>query len=161
MFSNSILNKSNFEIFVNKINHFLSENAPENFILVEIDKIIATLGIENVINFRNFYQCKSLYTIDFLKKYSFFISPVVLSLFGKSKKALILDCDNTLWNGIVGEDGIDGIQLSETNKKGIFFKEFQILAKYLSCCLENTLLLIGIKLPFVSCRSLPVFLSFA
>lgn len=131
LFSNSILNKSNFEIFVNKINHFLIENLPKNFILVEIDKIIASLGIENVINFRNFYQSKSLYTIDFLKKYSFFISPAVLSLYGKSKKALILDCDNTLWNGIVGEDGIDGIQLSETNKKGIFFKEIQILAKYL------------------------------
>lgn len=132
LFSNSILNKSNFEIFVDKINHFLSDNLPENFILVDIDKIIAALGIENVINFRNFYQSKTLYTIDFLKKYSFFISPALLSLFGKSKKALILDCDNTLWNGIVGEDGIDGIQLSETNKKGIYFKEIQILAKYLS-----------------------------
>lgn len=131
-FSNSLLNKTNFEIFVNKINNFLIKNLPENFILVEIDKIIANLGIKYAINLRNFYQSKSLYTIDFLTNYSSFISPAIFSLFGKSKKALILDCDNTIWNGIVGEDGIDGIQLSETNKKGIYFKEVQILSKSLS-----------------------------
>jgi len=33
------------------------------------------------------------------------------ALQGKSRKCLVLDCDNTLWGGIVGEDGMDGIQL--------------------------------------------------
>ncbi len=32
---------------------------------------------------------------------------------GKTRKVLALDCDNTLWGGIVGEDGVDGIQIGD------------------------------------------------
>ncbi len=35
------------------------------------------------------------------------------ALIGKTKKVLALDCDNTLWGGIVGEDGVDGIQIGD------------------------------------------------
>ncbi len=131
-FTNSLLKKSNFENFVEKINNFLEENLPNNFILIDINKVIATLGVNNVINLRNYYLSKTLYTVDFFKEYAFYISPIILSIFGKSKKALIFDCDNTLWGGIVGEDGVNGIELSEISKKGIFYKEVQILAKSLS-----------------------------
>ena len=48
----------------------------------------------------------------------------IRSLKGKNKKCLVLDCDNTLWGGIVGEDGIDGIKLS-TSYPGVQFFEFQ------------------------------------
>jgi len=132
VFSNSILKKSNFENFVTKINNFLNDNLPNNFLIIDIDKVIARLGINRVINFRNFYQSKSFYRIEFFETYSSFIAPSILSLLGRSKKALIFDCDNTLWNGIVGEDGLDGIELSDTSRKGIFFKEVQMIAKALS-----------------------------
>ena len=49
---------------------------------------------------------------------------------GKSKKVLVLDLDNTLWGGIIGEDGIDGIQLSEDGQ-GKIFRDFQTLIKSL------------------------------
>ena len=44
----------------------------------------------------------------------------------KRKKCLVIDCDNTLWGGIVGEDGIDGIKLGNTYP-GNAFKDFQSL----------------------------------
>lgn len=40
------------------------------------------------------------------------------------KKCLVLDCDNTLWGGVVGEDGVDGIQLGD-NYPGKAFSDFQ------------------------------------
>lgn len=43
---------------------------------------------------------------------------------GKSKKCLVLDCDNTLWGGIVGEDGLTGIKLG-TSHPGQIYNEFQ------------------------------------
>ncbi len=43
---------------------------------------------------------------------------------GKRKKALLLDCDNTLWGGVLGEESINGIQLSDTGV-GARFKDFQ------------------------------------
>jgi FkbH-like protein len=47
---------------------------------------------------------------------------------GKSKKALLLDCDNTLWKGVIGEDGMEGIKMSENDKLGVFFHEVQQIA---------------------------------
>jgi len=47
------------------------------------------------------------------------------ALNGKSKKLIILDLDNTLWGGVVGELGIEGINLGGHDYKGEAFKEFQ------------------------------------
>jgi FkbH-like protein len=47
---------------------------------------------------------------------------------GKSKKAIIFDCDNTLWKGILGEDGFENIDMSVKSKSGIVFHEIQSLA---------------------------------
>ena len=41
------------------------------------------------------------------------------------KKCLLLDLDNTLWGGVIGEDGVEGIQLSETGE-GARFRDFQL-----------------------------------
>ena len=38
---------------------------------------------------------------------------IIRSIYGKNKKGLVLDLDNTLWGGVIGDDGIDGIQLGE------------------------------------------------
>lgn len=39
----------------------------------------------------------------------------IRALKGKSKKCLVLDCDNTLWGGVIGEDGLDGIKLGASH----------------------------------------------
>src|SRR5262249_8738530 len=41
------------------------------------------------------------------------------------KKCLLLDLDNTLWGGVIGEDGVKGIQLSETGE-GARYRDFQL-----------------------------------
>ena len=50
---------------------------------------------------------------------------------GRRKKCLVLDCDGVLWGGIISEDGLDGIQLSETGV-GRLHQDFQMLAKQLN-----------------------------
>lgn len=54
------------------------------------------------------------------KEYVGYLKP----LLSRSKKCLVLDCDNTLWGGIIGEDGIEGIRLGPT-PEGRPFLEFQ------------------------------------
>ena len=132
LFSSKSLRKTKYQSFVENINSFLEKNLPNNFFLVEIDKIISNLSCEKSIDLRGFYSSKSLYTFFFLNNYAKFICPIILSLHGKSKKALIFDCDNTLWKGIVGEDGVDNIKLSEKDQGGVFFKEIHLIAKKLS-----------------------------
>lgn len=61
----------------------------------------------------------------FLTRYAEAIAGVVRALSGRIRKCLVLDCDNTLWGGIVGEDGRDGIRLSSDHLPGAYFQEFQ------------------------------------
>jgi FkbH-like protein len=74
---------------------------------------------------RLFYGAKSLYSIDFYKSYSEFINPIILSSLGKMKKALIFDCDNTLWHGILGEDGYKNIKMGDDSYEGRIFQQIQ------------------------------------
>jgi len=129
-YTSNTIKVGNFEKFVNDLNHFLSLKLPKNFVLIDIDKSLTNNSLESSIDWRGFYTSKSLYTVSFFKTYSKFISPIILSIFGRAKKAIILDCDNTLWKGVVGEDGTEGIGLSDKDKNGIYFKEIHLLAKY-------------------------------
>ena len=49
----------------------------------------------------------------------------IKSVYGKNKKTLVLDLDNTLWGGVIGDDGQDGIEIGEETGKGQVYKEFQ------------------------------------
>ena len=50
----------------------------------------------------------------------------------KIKKALIFDCDNTLWKGVLGEDGFENIEMSSRTPDGAIFSEIQAIALNLS-----------------------------
>ena len=58
------------------------------------------------------------------------LTEVVVALHRPSPKVLALDCDNTLWGGIVGEDGLGGIAIGQTFP-GSAFRDFQLTAKRL------------------------------
>lgn len=53
------------------------------------------------------------------------IANIIKSYYGKNKKAIVLDLDNTLWKGIIGENGVSGIQLGIETSEGILYSEFQ------------------------------------
>ena len=132
IFNSHLLKENRFDEFCNQLNDFLYEHAPDNFFLINIDKIFNQLSITSSVDFRNYYTSKALYTIEFLKSYVIHISQILKSIKGKAKKALILDCDNTLWDGIIGEDGIDGIKLDGITPKGVVFQEVQSIVKSLA-----------------------------
>jgi len=50
---------------------------------------------------------------------------IILSLKRAPKKVLVLDLDNTLWGGVVADDGLEGIDLGDTSPRGEAFKAFQ------------------------------------
>jgi FkbH-like protein len=124
--------ENNFDYICEDLNKYLVQKKMDNMVLVDVDKVLAKVSIKESIDFRNYYSSKSLYTIAFFKEYTSFISPVVLSVTGKSKKAIIFDCDNTLWNGIVGEDLKDGLFMTSTTAKGVVYEEVQCITKELA-----------------------------
>ena len=68
------------------------------------------------------------YSVDALLEISFKVSLIILNHFGQSKKVLIVDCDNTLWNGIIGEDDNNKI----FSKSDIHREKFQFVSKILT-----------------------------
>jgi len=127
-FSNSKINQNRFDLFSKKLNLFLSDKENENLILVDIEKIIAMTGINSSFDLRYYNSSKALYTINFFKNYSVSIKPLIISACGKAKKALIFDCDNTLWKGVLGEDGFENIEMSNKTNDGSIFEEVQSIA---------------------------------
>jgi len=127
-FSSLNLRKSNFEKFADQLNKYLEDKTKANVKLIDLEKVIASVGVEKSLDLRFYYSSKALYTIEFFKTYAEYIKPFIMSANGKSKKALIFDCDNTLWMGILGEDGFRKIKMSPRTKNGSIFSEIQSIA---------------------------------
>jgi len=127
-FSSLNIMKSNLEKFADQLNKYLKDKILENVKFVDLDKVIAEVNVDRSFDLRYYYSSKALYTIEFFKTYAEYIKPFIMSANGKSKKALIFDCDNTLWKGILGEDGFDKIEMSPRTKNGSIFSEVQSIA---------------------------------
>lgn len=109
------------------LNDYIESNILSNMKIIDLDKVLSKTSINKAIDLRYYYSSKTLYSIDFYKEYFEYIKPIFLSVNGMSKKALIFDCDNTLWKGVLGEDGFDKIKMYtevqylalELSKKGV------------------------------------------
>lgn len=140
LFNYNNIRNNKLDDFCNRLNNYLSKSINSNLQIIDIDKIISNLSLEKSIDLRFYYSSKSLYTIDFYKKYIEFIKPIIFSIKAKTKKALIFDCDNTLWKGVIGEDGMNGIEMSSKSHEGVIFNEIQ----YLALELKNNGIILGL-----------------
>ena len=122
------LETNRFEQLARQLNRYLEDHVGRNVHLIDLDKVIAGLGLRESVDLRHYYSSKALYTVNFYRAYAQHIMPFFCSVNGKSKKAIIFDCDNTLWKGILGEDGMERIEMSPTTKDGAIFAEIQALA---------------------------------
>lgn len=113
VFDQMSLSKGNLNQLVVILNEYLKSRCGLNVVIFDIDELFARLSVGQATELRYYSSAKTLYSILFYKEYFSSTMHILLSALGKSKKALILDCDNTLWRGILGEDGFDGIQIYE------------------------------------------------
>jgi FkbH-like protein len=132
VFNHHYIRQNVFDKICKELNEHLEESLKSNMVLIDTEKIIVKNGVERSVDFRNYYSSKALYTVEFFRAYAEHIKHLVFSVEGKAKKALVFDCDNTLWSGIVGEDGMEGIQMTSASTKGAVYEEVQFLAKELA-----------------------------
>ena len=112
-----------------RLNATLASKVASNQIIVDLDNVLAKVGHDASVDFRQFQSSKALYTIGFFKTYAEAVMPAFMAATGRAKKLLVLDCDNTLWGGIIGEDGYYGIELSDSSMRGRAFREVQTIVK--------------------------------
>jgi FkbH-like protein len=117
--------------FRNRFNLCLGEFAPSSYKLIDIQNLASNFGVAAAQSASFYLETKNIYSHDFLPIIAREISQSITSLKTPMKKVLVLDLDNTLWGGVIGDDGIDGIQLGGISPRGEAFVLFQIAIKRL------------------------------
>jgi len=113
------------------ITSFVRERAPR-FCLADWNRHVLLLGSKASLDDRGRYVWKAPFRPPFLNLYALHLARIVRVLKGKAKKCIIVDCDNTLWGGVVGEEGLDGIELDPNSYPGKAFYDFQTGLLHLS-----------------------------
>jgi FkbH-like protein len=97
-------------------------------VIADIARLAASIGYERWDDPRHWHASKLPFSPEFTPVYADVIARVVGALMGKAKKVLVLDLDNTLWGGVIGDDGVDGIALGQGSATGEAFVAIQNLA---------------------------------
>lgn len=92
--------------------------------LYDFNAFVNRFGENNVFDYRQFFIGDIRIAFDFIPALANDLIGFVKPLLGLNKKCIVLDLDNTLWGGVVGEDGFDGISLGDSSP-GNAFVEFQ------------------------------------
>ena len=117
------LRKMNYEIMV-----FATKNS--NFYLCDISSVQNLMGKVMLFQPSVYINTEMVLSIDVLPYIAAKTIDLISAIHGKFKKCLILDLDNTTWGGIIGDDGIENIQIG-TLGIGKAFTEFQYWVKKL------------------------------
>lgn len=113
--------------FINRLNQKFSEYAEthKGFYINDINYLQADYGIKEWSDPEYYYMYKYILAVPAIPLFSYNVANIIKSIYGKNKKAFALDLDNTLWGGIVGDDGPENIEIGQETAKGETFAEFQ------------------------------------
>ncbi|MEX1376629.1 MAG: HAD-IIIC family phosphatase [Eubacteriales bacterium] len=117
--------------YLSRLNNLFYEYANEhsNFFINDINYLSASYGLEKWSDTFFWHMYKYSMAVPAIPYLSFNVSNIIKSIYGKNKKALVLDLDNTLWGGVVGDDGAEGIAIGKETSMGQVYYEFQEYAK--------------------------------
>ncbi len=119
--------------FIRVMNSFVYEYAAtQNKLYInDLNYLQAKYGIDEFSDPKYWYLYKYCISPQYIPFFSFNLSNIIKSLFGKNKKVLNLDLDNTLWGDVIGDVGKSGIILGQGNGIGEAYQEFQSYLKKL------------------------------
>ncbi len=113
----------------------------KNCAVFPLHSLVCELGMPAFYSEKTWYLGSVRYTMDGIKSICDEIRRMMAAVRGDCKKILLLDLDNTLWGGTVGEDGLAGVLLADSGT-GKAYKEFQAQVQ----CLKDA----GVVLAIVS-----------
>ena len=93
----------------------------DRFFLCDWGGYVQDIGRAQALDSRYALMAKAPFRPAFLTRYAADLARISCALLGLNKKVLVLDCDNTLWGGVLGEDGPDGIKLDPDDYPGNAF----------------------------------------
>ncbi len=117
--------------YINRLNERFADyaNNHNGFYLNDINYISASYGLDKWTDLTSWYMFKYAMSVEAIPYFSYNLAAIIRSIFGKNKKVLTLDMDNTLWGGIVGDDGVENLELGEETPTAQCYDEFQKYVK--------------------------------
>ncbi len=124
---------SSFTFQVRKLNYELMHLSQQhqNLFICDIAGLQNKLGRDVMFAANVYTSTEMILSMDALPYVASRLMDIVCAVKGQFKKCLILDLDNTVWGGVVGDDGLEGIQLGHGLGIGKAFTEFQMWVKKL------------------------------
>ena len=130
---------SSFIYQIRKLNNLVVEGAQQykNVLILDLNSIQMSFGRSQFFDDKFYYMAKLPISLNALPEVAKNVIDIINAIRGVFKKCVICDLDNTLWGGVIGDDGIEGIQIGELGV-GHAFEEFQ---RYLLLLKERGIIL--------------------
>lgn len=94
-------------------------------LLQDIHSLSARIGTAQWFDWDRYFSYKILTTTEANVAIARSLTSLVRAIYGKSRKVLVLDLDNTLWGGVIGDDGVDKIQIGRETPVAEAYTAFQ------------------------------------
>jgi FkbH-like protein len=124
--------KSSFPYQVKKANLELMDLSQQekDLFLLRLDAIVNNIGYSKGFDPKMYVTADMVFGFDLLPTLAKNVHDIIQAIHGNFKKCLILDLDNTLWGGVIGDDGVEGVQMGELGI-GKLYTDLQLWAKEL------------------------------
>jgi FkbH-like protein len=119
--------------FINRLNYEFARAAAENpkLLIHDIQSLAAEIGLAQWSDADAWFSYKMAVTPQSGVLLAHNLAGLINAVYGRSKKCLVLDLDNTLWGGVVGDDGVANLKLGSETAVAESFTAFQRYAKAL------------------------------
>tara|TARA_A100001037_G_C15107503_1_gene617213 strand:+ start:58 stop:1803 length:1746 start_codon:yes stop_codon:yes gene_type:complete len=115
-----------FHEMIEELNNSLRNISKNNnsVYVYDFNQFVSKYGEKNIFDYRQFHLGDIQIALNFIPYFAYDLMSYIKPITGTNRKCIVLDLDNTLWGGIVGEDGFDGIDLGHSSN-GKAFVDFQ------------------------------------
>ncbi len=117
--------------YVHRLNGLMAQQAPAYVVLHDLHDLAAEAGAHRWFDPRFYFEFKMPCGAECLVSYAHSVVSLLRGVLGRSKKVVVVDLDNTLWGGVVGDVGPGGIKLGQGSGEGEAFLAFQRYLKEL------------------------------
>ena len=113
--------------FVMQLNLEFARAAAANskLLIQDVCSLSAHLGLDRWFDWDRYFSYKVLTTVEGSEAMALSLAAMVRGMYGKTRKVLVLDLDNTLWGGVIGDDGVDKIQIGRETPVAEAYTAFQ------------------------------------
>jgi FkbH-like protein len=94
-------------------------------LLQDVNSLSARIGLSQWFDWDRYFSYKILVTTEASVAMARSLASIIRAIYGKTRKVLVLDLDNTLWGGVIGDDGVDKIQIGRETPVAEAYTAFQ------------------------------------